>query len=311
MRSYPVSPSSRSRAPISGGQGGPVQLVNPALALKVRGYLRAHAPKIGDLTVQRSEAAKSRGFKLSYDPTNLTVYSLAYAGAQAGFIAGRAISSTNPLDYADMNVAAGIWAQEFDTLWDSSAAIDEVQAMGIALQSYAVWESRSPTIATATQVAPLVNAILTNIAEAETLLALQGITPPTWGTGGGGGGGWVLEATATVSSHPALSRGLWLVQPVDSSGGTFPLVLPASPDVGDLIEIPDWGAQSATTGVFTNAVTIEGTAVPIQNPHTMAVSGSVFNYTFGQASGDGGGSTLNLQCASNDTFPKFWKAWLT
>lgn len=166
--------------------------------------------------------AVERGLKLTYTPTNLDVYCCAYSGALGGMTGGRVISGSN---YVEQALDAGIWAQEFDTLWASSTQLDEVQAESIFLQSYAVWDGRAPSSITAAEVEDTIEAIIDVIDDAETFLASQGITPPSWNTGGGSGGGvpvvpadsvgWLLTSiNSTGSSEPALTGSAW-----EPSGG--------------------------------------------------------------------------------------------
>jgi hypothetical protein len=128
---------------------------------------------------------KHRRFGGPFTPTNLDVYCCAYSGAYGGFTGGRALPS---VDYSVQAIAAGVWAQEFDTLWASATQLDEVQAEMILTQSYAVWEGRTPQSLTASEVTAAISAIITAIDAAESYLASEGITPPSWNTGGGGGG---------------------------------------------------------------------------------------------------------------------------
>lgn len=108
-----------------------------------------------------------------------------------------------------------------------------------------------------------------------------------------GAGGWILNATATFSAHPAMSRALWQVQPVNTSGGAFTQLLPTGPTVGDLVALEDWVGTSTVTGIGANACTLSGTSLNIQNRHTMASAGT--SYVWGAASGDAGGGVLLLR----------------
>jgi hypothetical protein len=112
------------------------------------------------------------------------------------------------------------------------------------------------------------------------------------GTGGGGGGGWTV-LTSTTASHATPSRATWLILWCNSSAGSYTQALPTAPNSGDRVTLKDVGATSATTGIFANAITISGTSINVQDQHTMAISGT--SYVWGQASGDGGGSVLDLQ----------------
>lgn len=130
-----------------------------------------------------------------------------------------------------------------------------------------------------------------NVTLSATDLPLAGQTQVTVTASGSGGGGWTYNATAT--SVQSLTAATWQIQPVNSTGGTFQVNLPTSGlSAGQRVDIKDVGATSATTGIYTNAVTISGGTKYVQNPHTSSVSAT--SYAFGGSSGDGGGSVLSL-----------------
>ncbi len=137
----------------------------------------------------RLRMVKEKGLRLDYAPINLEVYVLSYNGALAGFLGGRISTNPNPSAYAEQAAAAGVWAQEFDTIWGDAAAIDEAQAEIILLGSYSTWFGRSPQALVPTQVDALITAVIAQVTEAEIFYASQGITPALWMSGGGGGGG--------------------------------------------------------------------------------------------------------------------------
>lgn len=110
---------------------------------------------------------------------------------------------------------------------------------------------------------------------------------------------WTYQSTITANT--SLSRLLYQIQPINTTGGAFTLTLPTSPTAGDRVDIPDVGATSAATGIGgANALTVSGTANNVQNAHNMTVTS--VSYTFGAASGDLGGSTLSLMYTGT-----FWK----
>src|SRR5208282_3496480 len=116
-------------------------------------------------------------------------YVTSYNGALSGMLGGRLPSNTDPTAYATQAAAAGVWAQEFDTIWADGAAIDEAQAELTLFGSYAAWVGRSVSSLVPSQVIGTITAIIAQITEAELWYESQGITPATWMSGGSGGGG--------------------------------------------------------------------------------------------------------------------------
>ena len=194
----------------------PIEIANqPRTRAFARVPLRVVYSKVE--TTEYGKDALRRGLMLDYDPTNLDVYCLAYDGAFAGMSDGRVLSGTS---FVPQALAAGIWAQTFDTLWADAATIDEIEALIIYGQSYAVWSGRNPASITAANATPTITAIIAAIDEVEAYLASEGITPPMWGGGGGGGvppvpansaGVDILTSiNSTGSSQPALTGSAWL-----------------------------------------------------------------------------------------------------
>jgi hypothetical protein len=102
-----------------------------------------------------------------------------------------------------------------------------------------------------------------------------------------------LWTTSSITSDASVPRARWMIEEVSSlDGGGITLILPvASLQNGDRLDVNDVGATSAATGVGgTATVSVVGTGLQIQNPHTMTIGSS---YVLGAASGDQGGVSLS------------------
>jgi hypothetical protein len=125
-----------------------------------------------------------------YTPINNSVYCSAVAGAIAGMaIAGTQPESADIAVYDRLSQFATIFAQEFDTVWNSSAPVDTLTANAIVTSSFGFWSSRNPTtIDLALGLNPLtyeknVRALVALIRSGVFETAAQGITPsPIGGT---------------------------------------------------------------------------------------------------------------------------------
>ena len=106
--------------------------------------------------------------------------------------------------------------------------------------------------------------------------------------------------TAPVTANTALARSANRRVAIDSSGGTFTVTFPASPNIGDIVGIEDWGNAVGTTPVTLSA----GTA-KLQNPHTGSLSAST--YSFGSNEGSGSTSSWTWASDSLETPTTFWK----
>jgi hypothetical protein len=193
-----------------------------------------------------------------YVPINVPVYNAAYLGFYAGIVAaGR--NTTDPVvaDYAAMAAAAGVWAQEFDTQWDSATTADGLQIPLIWQESYGVWEGRNTQSLTLSACTALVLGIIASITASEDYYASQAIIPPTWNTGGGGGGGvpdtpansagdLLTSTNTTGGALPALTSSAWL-----PSGGyailSFSKNHGSSFEVGNTDVSPTFAASYNTT----------------------------------------------------------------
>ncbi len=151
---------------------------------------------------------------MPYVVVNPQVFTQAFTGARSGMLAAkRFYASANPSDYAAVSVAAGVWAQEFDTQWASAAVVDAL-AMGLIFEdSQGVWFEREPPAnLSLTQTAAQVAAIIASITEAEALYAANAWTPPPWG-GGSGGVPDVTQIGAVLTGigiGPALANSAWI-----------------------------------------------------------------------------------------------------
>jgi hypothetical protein len=130
-----------------------------------------------------------------YTPINGDVYTLAYTGALNGMAqAGRAGTSANVEEYNPFAVAASAWAQQFDTLFNSATALNEVQATLILNGSFGYWGVAQRTAAVMASslalaldpltYAPNIQPILATITAALENFELLEITPPPWGGSG-------------------------------------------------------------------------------------------------------------------------------
>jgi hypothetical protein len=213
------------------------------------------------------------------------VYACAFSGALGGFTGGRSVSEPLAADYSDQVMAAGIWAEAFDTIWASSGALDEVQAEAIFLESYAVWDGRSPIAVTSAQATPTITAIIASILEAEAFFASLGITIPLWR-----GGAPVVPVVPVNSLSPntvtitAAMLGATLRGDL-SAGGSLLYILPA---VGSL---PDgWWCR---TYINANAGLAGTETVQVNGSHgeTMINPATGSPLATSWTSGQGGSST--------------------
>lgn len=143
---------------------------------------------------------------MAYTPNNLTIYTVSYAGAFAGFVASaRVLVDVNASDYANPATIIGAFAQAIDVAWEAGPNIDPDTLQTLCLQSAskAVFESRnSPldtTSANPVTYTTLATAIVAALVAAESYVTGQGITPDPWPVGGGGG------ITAVDGHDPGIS----------------------------------------------------------------------------------------------------------
>lgn len=134
---------------------------------------------------------------MSYTPINSYVYEAAYAGALAGMNASAYTLATNATTYAMNAAIAGAWAQEFDTLWNSAATLNQLQFDAIKSLSETNWYDRTPQAVVYTNWASTgnvsaldpstyqqsVTALISIMSAASLYFTGQGITPPAMGNG--------------------------------------------------------------------------------------------------------------------------------
>jgi hypothetical protein len=106
------------------------------------------------------------------------------------------------------------------------------------------------------------------------------------GTGGGGGGGWTF-VNSTTASHATPARAAQIFFLCNPEGGPYTQGFPTAPSTDDIVAVKDVAATSAITGIYTNAITLTGTSIDVQDKHTMTITGTT--YVWGAANGDGGG----------------------
>jgi hypothetical protein len=196
---------------------------------------------------------------MSYTPNNLTIYTAAYAGAFAGFVASaRVLVDTNASDYADPATIIGAFAQAVDVAWENGpdTAPDTLQVLCLQDACKAVFENRNSPLNLLTSnpitYLQVATALVAALVAAETYVTGQGITPNPWPSGGGGGvtslattygleaspstGAVTLSPTSVLSTGIA-SQNLELLFPVGTA-------LPAAPSAAaQLISIS--GVESA------------------------------------------------------------------
>ena len=130
---------------------------------------------------------------MSYAPTNLDIYTSAYAGT-LGAITNR--SGRPPTAFQE--ALAGAFAQAIDIVWDSGIATWlDTQAMQSACGNY--WSSHAPPT-TGNPLSPARYAqqaadIVALVRSGDAYYAAQGIVPPPIPGGGGGGGETVTKVS--------------------------------------------------------------------------------------------------------------------
>jgi hypothetical protein len=81
-----------------------------------------------------------------YTPINNSVYCSAVAGAVAGMaVAGNQPESADIVVYDQLAQVATIFAQEFDTVWNSADAVNVLTSNSIVTSVFGFWSARNPT----------------------------------------------------------------------------------------------------------------------------------------------------------------------
>jgi hypothetical protein len=146
---------------------------------------------------------------MSFTPTNLPVFTQAFAGASQGLaVSGRDVVSASQSAYASPVNAALAFAEEFDTVWaDATTANDYVlEAVQSACLGY--WVGRPAVSVSAPDYSAEVRAIIAAIKKGSAVLSAAGITPPSPG-GGSSPVPWTPVSGGTYS--PAALREQWLL----------------------------------------------------------------------------------------------------
>jgi hypothetical protein len=144
---------------------------------------------------------------MSYVPVNLPIYLAAFEGAYSGMTGGLKTLLTTKIvdgavvaivsaDYLPQATAAGLWAQEYDTVWDSAAAANSADLENTTLLSYGAWLTTNPSSTkvvdgetvpvVAADYLKQVTAIITAVEEADAYFAAQSppiVVPPPGAVG--------------------------------------------------------------------------------------------------------------------------------
>lgn len=125
---------------------------------------------------------------MSYVPNNSSVYIAAFSGAVTGALAdGRALTDAVASDYANIQIAAGAYAQEVDTLWGATAA-NSLDVSSIRGCSQGVFSQRYVATGNVNYATPgtwvgLASAVIAMVQSGDTYVAGQGIVPAPGGIG--------------------------------------------------------------------------------------------------------------------------------
>ena len=126
---------------------------------------------------------------------------------------------------------------------------------------------------------------------------LPNAVPPqtqiTIASSGSGGGSGPSTVTSTTASHAALTAATWQIVFCNSASGSYTQNLPTSGLVaGQIIWFKDVGNTTASDGIASDPITLNGGTNAIQNKHTMVTSATT--YVWGGTSQDGGGDFLGV-----------------
>lgn len=236
---------------------------------KIRAFLGTKAQKRREA---RERVSALKGLSLTYAPVNTEVYVTAYDGAFAGMTAGRLLLSSDQTTYLEQSLAAGVWAQQFDTLWNDAAALDEVQAEIILLGSSAVWQGRFANSLTSSETSPAILALIAAIEEVELFYSEQGIAIPLWNSGSGGGSSQALKIITGAGNVVTSAFGVY---EADLSGGNVALAAGAGTNGQYLRVVVGVAGQG-------NLLTVTGTLLGTTTFGDLG-SGAFWNYSTGSA----------------------------
>lgn len=232
---------------------------------------------------------------MSYTPLNVQTFVAAMSGSLAGIgIGERPITSTNPTDYNGLALSAFAYAQEFDTLWGSSAP-DELEWGAILTASQGYWQSRDKESHTPSHYAAECAAIIAAIREGDAVAIAGGVTPPAWPPTGSDGTVTTVTATAPirVTATPTTTPNIALTPPAyiweDNAAVVNPTIAGVSisptitPTVSGKLTVRVSGVVENTDTTLTHTLTLSITGtlgldyvqgLPLQVPHSLAPGGS-------------------------------------
>lgn len=191
-----------------------------------------------------------------YTPNNAFVYCAAYAGAIAAMTASDRLPPDIAISqYAGIVQVAGAYAQEFDTLWGSSAT-DQLELDCIEESSTMVWLNRSPLPVTQESVVPgayldLCAGIIIIVESMDIYVRGQGITPPPIAEGGPDFSAQVPTAWVAVAAGGTGTgvNGTASAFEYDTTGAQCTHQLPPGPTNGQVSVLKGVGASN-TAGVL-------------------------------------------------------------
>jgi hypothetical protein len=236
---------------------------------KIRAFLQTKAEKRKEA---RARVSKLKGLSLTYSPTNVEVYVQAYDGAFAGMTTGRLLLSSDQTTYLEQSLAAGVWAQQFDTLWNDGGALDEVQAEIILLGSSAVWQGRFANTLTADQTSSSILALVAAIEETELFFSEQGISPPLWNSGSGGGE--VVPKGNLLASPYTAPSGISSGAVMSLTAANAVINFPPSPFDGQVVTVGFVGTENGFLGQWVST-TANILATGYSGPQSTVMAGQV------------------------------------
>lgn len=154
---------------------------------------------------------------MSYTPISTEVYVSAYAGALAGMAVSGWIVNPTAGDYSQVSAIAGAFSEAFDEVWNSAAALNNLQIRAIQTVCQNEFSGRgpgpldNPNLLAASAWAVPAAACAALVLEGGDYLTSQGINP---GTPGGGGASPVASFFADVpdaSVVPAINDAFYTV----------------------------------------------------------------------------------------------------